>query len=161
MSVSMAALPVKEIMTTDVIAVPKSMAVDEVAILLHERRITGLPVVDERGTVVGVLSEFDTLSREGATAGDIMTGPVIGVTAESSIEEALDLLIDRRIRRVPVLDGGRLVGIVSRSDLLRLFTRTRWTCERCGHFARGLTRPARCARCGSEQIALQRDVAGF
>ena len=157
----MVELPVREIMTSEVVTVLASLPVDEVAILLHERQITGLPVVDGAGRVVGVLSELDLLSRPGATAGDVMTREVVSVTAETPVEEVVRLLTERRIRRVPVVDGGRLLGLVSRADLLRLFTRTRWTCERCGHFVRGLTRPARCANCGAERMVLQRDAHGF
>ena len=157
----MVELPVRAIMTTAVVTVPPAMPVGDVAILLQERQITGLPVVDDAGRVVGVLSELDLLSRQGATAGDVMTREVVGVTAETPVAEVVRLLLERRIRRVPVLEGGRLLGLVSRADLLHLFTRTRWACERCGHFERGLTRPARCTRCGATRLVLQRDTLGY
>ena len=150
-------IPIREIMTTNVITVPGTMPVNDVARLLDEKRITGLPVVDERGHVIGVLSEFDIISRQGGTAADIMSPQVISVTEETDAEEVAQLLTNRRIRRVPVLAGGRLVGIVSRSDLVRLFMLTRWVCEVCGYFERGFERPARCASCGAERVVLRRE----
>lgn len=148
---------VKEIMTTDVITVPTTMPVKDVAQILSEKRITGLPVVNDADEVVGVLSEFDIIRRHGETAADIMSPQVISVTADADAAEVANLLTNRRIRRVPVLAGGRLVGIVSRSDMVRLFTVTRWTCENCGYFERGFERPAQCASCGAEQFVLRRD----
>lgn len=108
----------REIMTREVITVPPGMPVLQVATLLRERRITGAPVVDEEGYVLGVVSELDIVSRHGATAADIMSQQVISVTEGTDIDELAHLFVNERIRRVPVLAGGRLVGIVSRSDLL-------------------------------------------
>lgn len=150
-------IPIRDIMTTDVISVPPTTPVEEVAKLLHEKRITGLPVVDDEGRVVGVLSEYDIIKRHGETAGDIMSDQVISVSADADAEEVANLLTNRRIRRLPVLTDGRLVGIVSRSDMMRLFMVTRWTCEDCGYFERGFERPAECAACGGERFALRRD----
>jgi CBS-domain-containing membrane protein len=111
--------PIREIMTREVVTVPATMPIQEVAALLRERRITGVPVVDDRGRVLGVVSEVDLLSRRGATAGDIMSREVISVTEETDVDEVARLFVDWRIRRVPVLADGRLVGIVGRADLLR------------------------------------------
>lgn len=153
----MMGIPVREIMTRTVITVPASMPVKDVAQLLSERRITGLPVVDEAGAVVGVLSELDIISRQGTVAGDIMTPTVISATEDADAEEVAKLLTDRRIRRVPILADGRLVGIVSRSDLIKLFMVVRWTCEDCGYFARGFERPEACPSCASDRIVMRRD----
>ncbi len=153
-------IPVREIMTRGVITVPATMPVKEVAAILSEKRITGVPVVDEAGHVIGVLSEYDIMARQGATAGEIMSAQVISVTEDTDAEEVAALLTNRRIRRVPVLAEGKLAGIVSRSDLMRLFMTTRWTCENCGYFQRGFERPAHCENCGSDRIVLQRDAPG-
>ncbi len=150
-------IPVKEIMTPNVISVPETMPVKDVAELLSEKRITGVPVVDEDGQVTGVLSEYDIISRQGATAADIMSRQVISAAEETDAGEVAQLLTNRRIRRVPILAEGRLVGIVSRSDLMRLFMTTRWVCENCGYFERGFERPAHCASCGADRFVLQRE----
>lgn len=150
-------IPVRDIMTTDVITVPTATPVEAVAKILHDKRITGLPVVNDEGQVVGVLSEYDIITRHGETAGDIMSGQVISVNPDADAEEVANLLTNRRIRRLPVLAEGRLVGIVSRSDLMRLFMVTRWTCQHCGYFERGFERPAKCASCGGERFVLGRD----
>jgi CBS domain-containing protein len=115
----MTQVPVKEIMTKEVVTVPPMMLVREVAKILSERNITGVPVTNDEGHVLGVVSELDIVSRQGATAADIMSKQVISVTEETDIDEVVHLFQNRRIRRVPVLSGGRLVGIVSRSDLLQ------------------------------------------
>ncbi len=116
----MAQMPVKEIMTKDVITVPSVMPVRDVANLLSESTISGVPVVDDGGRVLGVVSELDVVSRQGATAADIMSKQVISVTEDTDVDEVLHLFLNQRIRRVPVLSGGQhLVGIVSRSDLVR------------------------------------------
>lgn len=150
-------IPVSDIMTTNVISVPATLPVKEVAALLNAHRITGVPVTDAQGRVVGVLSEFDIIARHGVTAAEIMSADVISVTADTDVSEVAQLLTDRRIRRVPVLKDGSLVGIVSRSDLLRLFMTTRWRCQQCGYFERGFDRPVQCAACGSEQLVLERE----
>lgn len=150
-------IPVREIMTTDVVTVPATMPVKDVANILSEKRITGLPVVDELDQVVGVLSEYDIITRHGDTAADIMSSDVISISADADAQDVAHLLTNRRIRRVPVLSNGRLVGIVSRSDMVRLFTITRWACEQCGYFERGFERPAQCPACGSDQFVLRRD----
>lgn len=153
----MMGIPVHEIMTRSVITVPVSMPVKDVAQLLSERRITGLPVVDDAGLVVGVLSELDIISRQGGVAGEIMSSQVISATEDADAEDVAKLLTDRRIRRVPILSDGKLVGIVSRSDLIKLFMVVRWTCEDCGYFARGFERPESCPSCGSDRIVMKRD----
>lgn len=150
-------IPVSDIMTTSVISVPAAMPVKEVAALLDAKRITGVPVTDDLGQVIGVLSEFDIITRHGATAAEIMSADVISVTADTDVSAVAHLLTDRRIRRVPIIQDGTLAGIVSRADLLRLFMTTRWCCQQCGYFERGFDRPAQCAACGSEQLVLERE----
>ena len=116
----MAEMPVKEIMTKNVVTVPLEMPVREVGNLLSERNVSGVPVVDDEGRVLGVVSELDVVGRQGATAADIMSKQVISVTEDTDVDEVLHLFLNQRIRRVPVLSGGQyLVGIVSRSDLVR------------------------------------------
>ncbi len=115
----MSPLAVNASMTRDVVTVPEALPVRDVAALLAARGLTGVLVVDPAGHVLGVVSELDLLGRAGTTCGDIMSRQVISVSAETPVAQVARLFVDHRIRRVPVLAGGRLVGIVSRGDLLR------------------------------------------
>ena len=116
----MAQMSVKEIMTKDVITVPPAMPVREVANLLSERNVSGVPVIDDEGRVLGVVSELDVVGRQGATAADVMSKQVISVTEETDVREVVQLFLNQRVRRVPVLSGEQqLIGIVSRSDLVQ------------------------------------------
>jgi NADH:ubiquinone reductase (H+-translocating) len=112
-------LRVRDVMTRDVVTVPPTLPVQAVAALLGERRLAGVPVVDDAGRVLGMISELDVMSREGATAADIMTRDVTSVTEDTDVDEVSQLFVNQRLRRVPVLAGQRLVGLVSRSDVLR------------------------------------------
>ena len=154
-------ITVDEIMTRDVLTVGVDTPVDEVAATLYRNRISGVPVVDAGGQVVGLVSEFDVIGRRGKVARDIMTADVISVGPGTPAEDVAAILTNQRVRRVPVVDGGQAVGIVSRSDLVRLFSMTRWSCEMCGYFERGFHRPDRCAACGSTQISLDREPPGM
>ena len=109
----------RDIMTREVATVSADMPVQAVTALLHERQITSAPVVDEQGHVLGMISELDVLSRPGLTAGAVMSPRVISVTEMTNLEEVARLFANERIRSVPVLKEGRLVGIVSRADLLQ------------------------------------------
>ena len=110
---------VGEIMTRQVATVPPTMSVSDVAAFLAERRLDGVPVVDDGGQVLGMLSELDLIGRQGATAADIMSRQVTSVGEDTDVDEVGRLFVNQRLRRVPVVAEGRLVGIVSRSDLLR------------------------------------------
>jgi CBS domain-containing protein len=150
-----------EIMSTSVLSVTPDTPVAEVATLLAEKGISGVPVLDEDGAPVGVVSELDVITRQGATAGEIMSSGVISVTEDTPAEDIIEIFGSRRVRRVPVLSHGRIVGIISRSDLVRLFSLTRWTCTSCGYFERGFQRPSRCSQCGSQTFTLDRDPPGM
>jgi CBS domain-containing protein len=118
-----------------------------VAKVLADSGFSGLPVVADDGMVAGVVSETDILSKQGRTASDIMTRGVISVTPDTEVDAVRDLLINRHIRRVPVMDGPRLVGIISRRDIVRQLAR-QWVCEVCGELTRDISAPSACARCG-------------
>jgi CBS domain-containing protein len=148
---------VREIMTTRVVTVAPDTPVPVIAGLLRDNRISGVPVVDAGGAVIGLVSEYDLLAREGHTAGEVMTPSVITVTEDTDVEDVRHLLVERRIRRVPVLSRGqRLAGIVSRGDVMALLT-TEWVCQVCGEAARGQHPPAQCPRChaGPDRFVLQ------
>jgi len=152
---------VKEIMTPNVITVFPQTGVDEVARLLYAHRISGMPVVDESGALLGIVSEFDVISKKGRTAADIMSRDVISVLEDALAEQVAGILTERNVRRVPVVAEGRLVGIVSRLGLVSLFSITRWACPDCGYFVPGFHRPDACEMCGSTAIELQRDPPGM
>ncbi len=141
-------MKVREIMTRHVVTVTEDTPLLEVASLLSERRISAVPVCGEGGALVGVVSEFDLLAREGKTAKDVMSPGVISVSEDTDVEEARFLLVERKIRRLPVLSGQKLVGIVSRSDIVRELT-LHWICEACGEMTRAKLPPDRCWKCGT------------
>ena len=138
----------KSIMTGDVVTVGPETTVQNIAALLLEKRISGVPVVDPKGTVLGIVSEGDLMRRpesgteprhswwldlmmsdeeraaeflktHGLTAGDVMTKNVVSVAPDTAVGEVAQILERRHIKRVPVVEGGKLVGIISRSNLLR------------------------------------------
>jgi CBS domain-containing protein len=108
-----------DIMTEDVVTASADMLVEDVAKLLAFHNVSGMPVEDWDGTIIGVVSEVDVIDKVGDTIGDVMTPHVISVTESTPIEEIAGLMADRKIRRVPVLAGGSLVGIVTRADIVR------------------------------------------
>ena len=146
-----------EVMTTKVITVTEKQTKQRAARLLSEHRISGLPVVNDENVVVGVVTEFDVISKEGQTVGDIMTRGVISITPDTDLEEVRHILVNERIKRLPVLDQGRLLGIVSRADLVREEAR-HWVCPVCGEVMRGDEPPERCPRCGASNMPLSSEA---
>lgn len=122
------------------------MPVAEVAALLARHRISAVPIVDDDGSVIGLVSEYDLMARKGRTAREVMSPGVISVSEDADVEDVRFLLIERRIKRVPVMSGKEMVGIVSRADIVRLMA-LQWTCEVCGEPARGERPPDRCPKC--------------
>jgi CBS domain-containing protein len=119
----MPAKTAKDIMTTRVVTVKPSTPIADAARLLVRRKISGVPVVDEKDKtkVVGILTEADLLAApSGAkTVAEVMRKRVISVAPDTSVDDIAATFVKRKIKRVPVLDGGKLVGIVSRIDVLR------------------------------------------
>lgn len=148
-------IPVKDVMTRDVITFREDTPIEEIARVLSSKHITGAPVLAVEGHVVGIVSETDVFAKKGKVARDIMSPRVISVTEETGIDEAARLLIGERIRRVPVVSGGKMVGLLSRSDVLDFYAKTRWTCNVCGWWERSLERPAKCFSCSSTDLHLE------
>ena len=120
-------MSVTSIMTTNVISVMPNTPIYEALDLLAKHRISGLPVVDEDENVVGILSEKDVLRilidrKLGllSIVEDYMSRNVISFSEEDSAIEICKFFIRNNIRRVPIVRDGRLVGIVSRADIIRL-----------------------------------------
>jgi CBS domain-containing protein len=116
-----ATVTVRDIMNYDKATVTADLTIAELARKLIDLRLTGLPVVDASGALTGMVSEYDVISRSGATVNDIMSRGLISVTEETNVEQVASLMGLHGIRRVPVVRDGQLVGTVSRADLLRLF----------------------------------------
>ena len=161
MSIAAITVTVRDIMTDQVATVAPDMPVENAARMLFSQSISGMPVVDDDGKLVGVVTEFDIIAKEGATVGDIMTTDVVTVSEDTDAETVAQILTSRRVRRVPVVQDGAVVGIVSRSDLVRLFALTRWSCETCGYYTRGFERLSVCPKCGSTSIILEREPPGM
>ena len=145
-------MQVRDVMTTRVITVKENQTKQQAARLLSQYRISGLPVVKDGNVVIGVVTEYDIISKEGRTVGDIMTRNVISVGEETELEEVSRILVHERIKRLLVLDQGKLIGIVSRADLVREVA-TRWVCDICGEVTQGETAPDRCPRCWKVEVA--------
>jgi CBS domain-containing protein len=113
-----------DIMTTHVVAVDLDDTVDQAIALMVRHRISGLPVVDRDGRAVGIVSEFDLLELicEGQTEQDkvshYMSGGVFGVAEEDSWVTVADMFREKHVRRLPVLRDGKVVGIITRHDLM-------------------------------------------
>ena len=120
-------LPVKSFMTAGVISVNPDTPIYEALSLLAKNKISGIPVVNEEDNVVGVLSEKDVLrilvdKKLGikSTVDDYMSRDVICFTEEDSAIDICKFFIRSHIRRVPIVNDGKLVGIVSRADIIPL-----------------------------------------
>lgn len=114
------------------------------------------PVVAPDGSLAGVVSEHDLLSKRGRTIAEIMSRGVIAVDLSASAAEAANLMALHGIRLLPVLQDGRLVGTVARSDLLELFAATHWTCQSCGATEHGLVQPESCLSCSGSSFSVER-----
>jgi CBS domain-containing protein len=136
---------VKDVMTTEVVAVRSETTFKEMAAALRRYRVSALPVVDDAGRMLGVVSEADLLAKEaladpgpvaelvhrkdlrkaeGLTADDLMTREAVTASPDDPIEQAARMMHFMRVKRLPVVDcGGQLVGFVSRADVLAVFDR--------------------------------------
>jgi len=152
---------VRDVMTRKVITVKEDQTKQQAARLLSEHRVSGLPVVNEADMVVGVVTEYDVIAREGNLVREIMTRGVISVTEDTGLDEVSRILIHERIKRLLVLDQGKLSGIVSRADLVREVA-TRWVCPACGEVMHSQLPPEHCSHCGTEQVATREQITpGF
>ena len=138
-------ISVREVMTKNVIKIRADANLNEVTNLLSENRISGLPVVNEKDQLIGVITEGDVLAmagmrrehgfkdiirhilgeplsapKEGRRLRDVMTSPAITTGPEVDIREVALTLDEKRIKRLPVVDDqGRLIGVISRADIVR------------------------------------------
>lgn len=150
-------MKVRECMTVNVISVRDTTSIEDAARLLARHRISGLPVLDQAGKLVGMVTEYDLIAKEGHKVADIMTRGLISITPDTDIEEVSHLLAHKRIRRVAVVEGDQLVGIVSRSDLVRQIA-MRWVCPTCGEVVRDTTAPLNCPRCHAPRSVFTHEI---
>jgi CBS domain-containing protein len=108
----------KDIMTRDVITVNPTMTVKSLAMMLIKNQISGAPVADKVGKIVGVVSESDIVAKKGKDVKSIMSKKVVSVREETPVEEIARLMTTHHIKRLPVMTDGKVVGIVSRADIV-------------------------------------------
>jgi CBS domain-containing protein len=135
-------MKVREIMSRPVITVSADTGIKAAASLLAEHGVSALPVVDATGALVGIVSEADLISIEtrpdprtqatplAPTAGssprtvsEVMTREVLTVSTGSEVSQAARIMLDAGVKRVPVVEGGRVVGVLSRRDLVEVIAR--------------------------------------
>jgi len=139
-------LTVRDMMTSTVVTVADSAPFKEIVRLMQVHGVSALPVVDAGGRLAGIVSEADLLPKEasetdgvrhllgsrrkradkasGLVAAQLMSAPVVTVGPDATLREAARLILERKVKRLPVVDGGgRIIGIVSRADLLKVFLR--------------------------------------
>lgn len=150
-------MKVKEIMTGDVITVLEDSTVEEAARLLAHHRLRGLPVLNQSGALIGIVTEYELVSKEGRTVADIMNRGVISISSETDVEHVSYLLSNRQIRCLTVVDGGQVVGLVSHANLIQQMT-MRWICPVCGERVRGLEAPEQCPRCHAPRSGFTQEV---
>jgi CBS domain-containing protein len=138
---------VRDVMATSVVTVRGDTPFKELAAALARSRVSGFPVIDQAGKVIGVVSETDLVIKEaaqaghpgpfaglrrsrdreraaGVTAAQVMTSPPVTIGPDEPVQHAAFLMYDRAVSRLPVLDqAGHLVGIVSQADVLGVFGR--------------------------------------
>jgi CBS domain-containing protein len=145
-------MKVSELMTTSLVTIGPDAAWKEVAEHMLDAGVSGIPVVDDSGYLLGLVTEADLVSRPAfggrghgslaalvdvltgearwvgkataLNAGQLMTTALLTATPDEDVRTAAKRMLDGHVKRLPVLDGGRLVGILSRRDLLRSFHRT-------------------------------------
>jgi len=108
-------------MTKDVLTFALDTPVEEVSEQLLRYRIHGAPVVDGSGQLLGMVSFVDLVGRTGEQVSDVMTPSPVAAAPDATVSELATMMLDEMVHRVPVVDGWRVIGIVSVTDILRLF----------------------------------------
>jgi CBS domain-containing protein len=145
-------MKVSVIMTRDVLTAGRDTPVHRIAQLMRDRNVSGIPVVDEQGRILGIVGELDLIVRNtrldppaffqlldgriplespahyqqrlrhmlGTHAADVMTEEVVVTSPDAELEDLAALMVKQGVNPIPVVDDGRLVGIISRYDVIRL-----------------------------------------
>ncbi|MGW2183192.1 CBS domain-containing protein [Streptomyces sp. NPDC001732] len=121
---------VDDVMTHAAVTVDRGAPFKDIVEAMRHRRVRALPVVSDEGRVLGVVSAADLLLKarggdesRAVTAGQLMTVPAVTVPRDAGMAGAARLMARGHLKRLPVVDGGRLVGVVSRGDLLKIYLR--------------------------------------
>jgi len=109
----------RDVMTREVITINPAATIRELSEILVRNRISGVPVMDGKGKILGVVSEADVVEKKGKRVGSILSAPAITVTEETPVEEIAKLMTFRKVKRLPVARGAKLMGIVNRADIVR------------------------------------------
>ena len=122
----------KDVMMTGVITVRRNTPVYEVMELFIEKHITGVPVVEDDMTLAGIISEKDIMclfyptdGEEEKTVGDFMTQPAIFFDQDESLLDVCDCLMGNDFRKVPIVADGKVVGVISRPDIIKYILQLR------------------------------------
>ncbi len=115
-----------DVMVKDVITVTESTPLKDVTRMFAEKKITGAPVVNDKGELVGVISETDVIRKttsigawSPSTVGQIMTKPAVTVAPDETLQRVCEMMYNRRIHRVVVAEGTQIKGILTTMDILR------------------------------------------
>jgi len=108
----------KDLMTKDIISVRPTMPIKELAMTLIKNQISGAPVTGKNGKILGIVSEADLVTKKGKDVRSIMSKKVISIAEDTSVEEIAQLMTRHKIKRLPVIHGKQVVGIVSRADIV-------------------------------------------
>jgi CBS domain-containing protein len=112
----------RDIMTRNIYTISPEASVQEVAQLLSRERMSGAPVVDKDGKLLGIVTQADiiwSVGRDGLRVADIMNPEIIAVDEKTPVGEIAILMSKRNIKRVPVMCNGKMVGIISRADIVQ------------------------------------------
>lgn len=148
-------LSAKDIMTKDVVTVSPDLPVEKLASLLWEKRISGVPVIDDDGSVLGVVTESDLIDQTkrfhiptvvtildsvifldsaekikkeinkmtGARVGDICSKKPVTINPDTPADEIASIMAEKGVHTLPVLENGKLVGVVGKADIIRILTK--------------------------------------
>lgn len=108
----------KDIMTRDVITVSPTTSVKNLAMILIKNQISGAPVAAKTGKIIGIVSEADIVAKKGKNVKAIMSKKIISVNEDAPVEEIARLMTTHKIKRLPVMRGDEVVGVVSRADIV-------------------------------------------
>ncbi len=113
----------RDIMTKDIITVAPTMTVKQLASTLIKNQVSGAPVTGRTGKIIGIVSEADIVAKRGRDVKSIMSKSIISIQEETLVEEIAQLMTTHHVKRVPVMRDDKVVGIVSRADIVSAIAR--------------------------------------